>query len=96
MDGSYPGGNPSLWEEIASVTATVKNTGNVTGAQVVQLYVSLPQEGVPSNTPVQVLRGFEKVVLNPTVQACQSLDYAPGPEFLEHDRAGLGNPSWND
>ncbi|RYP47045.1 hypothetical protein DL768_006840 [Monosporascus sp. mg162] len=64
-NGSYPGGNPSLWEEVASVTATVKNTGNVAGAQVVQLYVSLPQERVPSNTPVQVLRGFEKVVLNP-------------------------------
>ncbi|RYP41687.1 hypothetical protein DL767_000892 [Monosporascus sp. MG133] len=63
-NGSYPEGNPSLWEEVASVTATVKNTGNMAGAQVVQLYVPLPQEGVPSNTPVQVLRGFEKVVLN--------------------------------
>nr|XP_036587936.1 glycosyl hydrolase family 3 N terminal domain-containing protein [Colletotrichum truncatum]KAF6799077.1 glycosyl hydrolase family 3 N terminal domain-containing protein [Colletotrichum truncatum] len=62
-NGSYPGGNPALWEEVASVAATVKNTGEVSGSQVVQLYVSLPKESTPDNTPVQVLRGFVKVDL---------------------------------
>jgi beta-glucosidase len=64
-NSSHPGGNPDLWAEIATVSAAVTNTGDVDGAQVVQLYVSLPAEGVPSNTPVQVLRGFQKVFLAP-------------------------------
>jgi beta-glucosidase len=58
-----PGGNPDLWTPIVSVKTTVSNTGTVAGASVVQLYVSLPQENVPSGTPVRVLRGFEKVYL---------------------------------
>ncbi|TID07400.1 putative beta-glucosidase G [Colletotrichum higginsianum] len=62
---AYPGGNPALWDTIGSISATVENTGSVDGEQVVQLYVSLPRRGVPSNTPVQVLRGFEKVALAP-------------------------------
>ncbi|GKT61763.1 beta-glucosidase 2 [Colletotrichum tofieldiae] len=58
-----PGGNPELWDTIIRVTARVTNTGSVAGATVPQLYVSLPKDSVPKGTPVQVLRGFEKIFL---------------------------------
>lgn len=57
------GGNPNLWETVVACSSSVKNTGSLAGATVVQLYVSLPQESVPSGTPVRVLRGFNKVFL---------------------------------
>ena len=40
-------------------SVTVKNTGNLSGAEVVQLYVSYPNTGV-TQPPLQ-LRGFAKV-----------------------------------
>lgn len=64
-NSTHPGGNPALWEVILTLNTTVKNSGNVPGAQVVQLYLTLPQATVPSNTPARVLRGFEKVTLQP-------------------------------
>lgn len=56
-----PGGNTQLWDTLATVSATIKNTGSVAGAAVPQLYVGLPAPG----EPVKVLRGFEKVMLQP-------------------------------
>jgi beta-glucosidase len=58
-----PGGNPDLYTELLNVKTTVSNTGHVPGATVVQLYLSFPRDTVPDGTPVQVLRGFEKVYL---------------------------------
>lgn len=61
---SYPtgeileGGHEDLWDVLATVTATVANTGSVSGAEVAQLYVGIP------NGPVRQLRGFEKSVLD--------------------------------
>jgi beta-glucosidase len=49
------GGLPSLWDVVASVKATVTNTGSVEAAEVAQLYVGIP------GGPVKQLRGFEKV-----------------------------------
>ena len=46
-----------------SATVTVKNTGNRTGAEVVQLYVSDHNSTV--EMPVKELRGFQKVTLKP-------------------------------
>ncbi|PYI04612.1 putative beta-glucosidase [Aspergillus sclerotiicarbonarius CBS 121057] len=60
-----PGGNPHLWEELYKVSATVENTGEVAGAAVPQLYLSLPQETMGGLSPVNILRGFEKVHLQP-------------------------------
>jgi beta-glucosidase len=51
------GGHEDLWDTLVQVSATVSNTGLVTGAEVAQLYVGIP------NGPVQQLRGFEKPVL---------------------------------
>jgi hypothetical protein len=66
--GGGEGGNPSLWDTIATLEVSVKNTGERTGKEVVQLYVSLPPDfrddsGEAVKFPAKVLRGFEKVRL---------------------------------
>ncbi|KAJ4175326.1 beta-glucosidase [Fusarium falciforme] len=63
--GGAPGGNPQLWDILYTVTATVTNTGDVRGAAVPQLYLSL---GGPDE-PVRVLRGFERITLEPGASA---------------------------
>lgn len=47
----------SLYDIVATFTATVTNVGNVTGSEVAQLYISMPDE----REPPRVLRGFDKV-----------------------------------
>ena len=65
--GGGEGGNPSLYDEHVLVSIDLKNTGNRIGKQVVQVYVSFPDDVVDASTgekiefPVRVLRGFEKV-----------------------------------
>lgn len=59
-----PGGNEQLWETVATIQATVTNTGSIAGKAVPQLYVSLGSEA-GKNNPVRQLRGFEKVLLQP-------------------------------
>ena len=44
-----------------TATVTVTNTGNCPGAEVVQLYVAAPQNGI--HRPVRELKGFTKVFL---------------------------------
>ncbi|KAG9591803.1 glycoside hydrolase family 3 protein, partial [Aureobasidium melanogenum] len=69
---SYPlssganGGNPGLWDILYHIHVNITNTGHVVGDEVPQLYVSL---GGPYD-PKIVLRGFERVKINPgeTVQ----------------------------
>lgn len=58
----HPGGNTALWESLYNVTVTLTNTGSVAGAEVPQLYITLP-ESAPAGTPQKQLRGFEKVKL---------------------------------
>ena len=57
---TVPGGNPHLYDTILQANCTVSNTGNVDGKAVIQLYLSLPSTA-PAGTPVQVLRGYNKV-----------------------------------
>lgn len=57
-----PGGNVEIWATLATVSVTVTNTGSVSGATVLQLYLSYPQE---ADAPVRSLRGFEKIALSP-------------------------------
>lgn len=59
------GGNPNLWNTLVNCSSNVTNSGSVSGAAVVQLYVALPQTNMPSGTPIRVLRGFEKIRLQP-------------------------------
>lgn len=68
--GGAPGGNPLLYETMYTVYATIKNTGAVAGDEVVQLYVSL---GGPDE-PVRVLRGFERLSIEPGQSATFAAD----------------------
>lgn len=58
--GGAPGGNPGLWDTVATVQATITNTGSVQGDEVVQLYV-----GLGDGEPPKVLRGFERLTIAP-------------------------------
>jgi beta-glucosidase len=58
---TIPGGPSDLWETVATVTAKITNTGPVAGAEVAQLYITLPS----SSTPPKQLRGFAKLKLEP-------------------------------
>lgn len=69
-----PGGNPTLWDVLYSVTITLTNTGSVDGAAVPQLYLSLPQIPGEDPTPINVLRGFEKVGLQPNQSTTVGFD----------------------
>ncbi|KKK22169.1 hypothetical protein AOCH_007817, partial [Aspergillus ochraceoroseus] len=42
--GGGPGGNPSLYEELARVELQVQNTGRRSGQTVIQVYVSFPRD----------------------------------------------------
>lgn len=55
-----PGGRADLWETVATVTATVANSGEAAGAEVAQLYVGFPES---AGTPPRQLRGFSKLPL---------------------------------
>lgn len=57
------GGRADLFEDVAVVTATIQNSGSVAGAEVAQLYITLPS-GAPDSPPKQ-LRGFSKLSLGP-------------------------------
>ncbi|KAF4551899.1 Glycosyl hydrolase family 3 C-terminal domain-containing protein 9 [Elsinoe fawcettii] len=52
-----------LFDNVATVKATIRNNGTVTGAEVAQLYIGLPA-GSPASPPKQ-LRGFQKLSLAP-------------------------------
>lgn len=53
------GGKPRIWDEVATVSATVQNVGSVKGDEVAQLYIGIP------GGPMRQLRGFEKVTIKP-------------------------------
>ncbi|KAH8792067.1 glycoside hydrolase superfamily [Hyaloscypha finlandica] len=64
--GGDEGGNPDLWNTYATVSVDIKNTGSVTGKEVVQLYLGF--DGVKGDAkeidfPRSVLRNFEKTEL---------------------------------
>lgn len=68
--GGGPGGNPGLWEVLYTVTADITNTGALAGDEVAQLYVSL---GGADDPPI-VLRGFDRLTLEPGETATFSAD----------------------
>ncbi|KAL2067677.1 hypothetical protein VTL71DRAFT_15773 [Oculimacula yallundae] len=55
-----PGGIASLWEKAVEVRARIENVGEVSAAEVAQLYLGIP------GGPIKVLRGFEKLLLHPS------------------------------
>lgn len=48
-----------LWQAAAQVTATITNSGDMSGSEVAQLYLAIP------NSPPKQLRGFSKLFLRP-------------------------------
>ena len=46
-----------------TVSVTVQNTGDRRGAEIVQLYIDAPQNGI--HRPVRELKGFSKILLEP-------------------------------
>ncbi|KAI1850299.1 hypothetical protein JX266_004157 [Neoarthrinium moseri] len=52
------GPQSDIWEVVAVIEATITNNGSVTGAEVAQLYLGIP------NSPPKQLRGFEKALLH--------------------------------
>ncbi|ETS83432.1 beta-glucosidase L [Pestalotiopsis fici W106-1] len=54
------GGRADLFEAVATVTASIKNTGSVDGSEVAQLYVGYPSSAA---APPKQLRGFAKLPL---------------------------------
>jgi len=65
-----PGGPAGLYDVVATITATITNSGTVSGAEVAQLYIGLPASA-PA-TPVRQLRGFGKVFLEASASAVVS------------------------
>ena len=66
--GGDEGGNPDLWNVYANVTVDIKNAGSIVGKEVAQLYLNFADvQGEARNVdfPVKVLRGFEKVEIQP-------------------------------
>jgi hypothetical protein len=64
--GGDEGGNPDLWNTYATVSMDIKNTGSITGKEVVQLYLGFDRvQGAAKEVdfPRSVLRQFEKVEL---------------------------------
>lgn len=68
--GGAPGGNPQLYDVLYEVTASITNTGSIPGEEVPQLYISL---GGPYD-PKVVLRGFERLSIQPGVSAMFTAD----------------------
>ncbi|KAJ5778823.1 CAZyme family GH3 [Penicillium paradoxum] len=73
--GGGPGGNPSLYEPMLELSIEVTNTGKRAGQEVVQVYVSFPENVAEHRGlgwaresiefPDRVLRNFSKILLQP-------------------------------
>lgn len=57
------------------VSVTIKNTGAVHGAEVVQLYLGFPPS---AGEPPQVLRGFKKLHISPGAEATATFQLGAG------------------
>lgn len=58
QSSTIQGSDESFWDIVATVNATITNTGDVAGAEVAQLYLGIP------NSPPKQLRGFQKIPLS--------------------------------
>ncbi|KAM3415087.1 hypothetical protein BST61_g10220 [Cercospora zeina] len=61
------GGLNTLFENVGTISATIKNTGTVTAAEVAQLYIQIPvpKDSLGKSSNTRVLRGFQKVEITP-------------------------------
>lgn len=60
------GGLASLFENVGTVQASIRNTGDVAAAEVAQLYLQIPAASTNTHSqPTKVLRGFQKMMVQP-------------------------------
>lgn len=61
------GGLQSLFQNVGTVSATITNSGTVPAAEVPQLYLQIPvpKADIGVNPNTRVLRGFQKVLIEP-------------------------------
>ncbi len=78
--------------DVLEVKFTVKNTGDLTGAEIAQVYVSDPESSVPR--PVKELKGFTKVTLNAgeSIQVSIILDHADFSYWDPEKKAWYAEP----
>jgi len=65
------------------VSFNVKNTGDVAGKDVTQLYVAQPEAPAELNRPIRQLRGFEKIELQPGETKTVEMEIAI-PDFARY------------
>ena len=65
-------GYSDLHVEGRIAAVTIKNTGSLPGAEVVQLYIAAPQDSI--HRPIRELKGFQKVLLQPDESKTVSFD----------------------
>ena len=70
------------------VSVTIKNTGAVHGAEVVQLYLGFPPS---AGEPPQVLRGFQKLDLAPGAGATATFNLGAGVSAFSPARATIAS-----
>lgn len=75
-DDMILGGRRTLFENVGTIRAKIKNTGSTVAAEVAQLYVQIPvpEKSLGDNPNTRVLRGFEKVSIDPDRQETVSFD----------------------
>ena len=74
-----------------TVHVEVKNTGNLAGDEVVQLYVTDVESSVP--TPIRSLKGFQRVHLKPGEQKTLTFQLTPaGLSFYDEEMGWIVEP----
>lgn len=73
------GGRADLWDTVATIAASVRNTGDADGSAVAQLYVAFP---AAADMPARNLRGFEKVAV--AAGASAEVDFVLQRRDLSH------------
>lgn len=74
-------------EQAIHASLMIKNTGGVGGAEIVQAYI-----GLPKDQPPKVLRGFEKIYLEPTQSARVHFDFGPRELMVWEDGTWILQP----
>ena len=70
---------------VVTVTATVKNTGDVSGAEVVQVYAGSQGAATGADRPVKLLKGIKRVELAPGEEKTVNITI-PADELRFYDR----------
>lgn len=86
-------------DDTFNVSVDVKNTGTLSGSEVVQLYINTPDAAASLERPIKRLKGFQKIQLNPgqtktvtipvNVSDLAFFDEAQGKYVVDNGRYGI-------